>query len=169
MIDSKDVLSSSISLSRHPRKDEKRIYFLINGSEIVYIGQSKDPESRFYEHKCNGKDFDLVSVFNVSDVGMINEIEADLIATFNPKLNLRIHANKWVRKCNNKDPEVCFSRTVNKRKFCKDRMESFCVDEVVSHKYEAIPDKYTLYDKDGKAYHVNPKMVMEKNDNEKRT
>lgn len=24
----------------------------------------------------------------------------------------------------------------------------------------------TLYDKDGKAYHVNPKMVMEKNNNE---
>ena len=40
--------------------------------------------------------------------------------------------------------------------------------------YPRLPDyrrlkewTLTLYDKDGKAYHVNPKMVMEKNDEQR--
>ena len=46
----------------------------------------------------------------------------------------------------------------------------------IEHKYNGLPKAtyyrrlkewtLTLYDKDGKAYHVNPKMVMEKNNNE---
>lgn len=157
-----NVLSNSVRADRFPKPNEKRIYFLIKGSEIVYVGQSHEPSLRFNEHRSNGKDFDLVSVFNVSSTAMINEIEADLIAKLNPKLNLRMHANKWIRKCDNQDPSSCFSRVIKKRKFCKERMEIFYVDAVVSHKYEVNPCKYTLYDKDGKSYLVNPNMVMEK-------
>ena len=162
MISVSNVLSNSVRADKFPRPNEKRIYFLIKDSEIVYVGQSHEPSLRFNEHRSSGKDFDFVSVFNVSSPAMINEIEADLIARLNPKLNLRMHANKWIRKCDNQDPSPCFSRSIKKRKFCKKRMENFYVDEVVSHKYEVSPCKYTLYDKDGNAYHVNPKMVMEK-------
>lgn len=161
MINTDSVLSSSMSLEEH-QKLNKKIYFLIKGSDIAYVGQSSEPGSRFTEHRYNQKDFDSVAVFSVSDVRLISEIEADLIVRFKPHLNIRIHANDWIIKSKENGDRTCFSRVIKKRRFCRDRMANIYTDEEVSYRYRVSPCEYTLYDKDGKAYLVNPNMVMEK-------
>lgn len=70
-------------------KDEARgIYFLIKGSEIVYIGKS---ESNIFDrisvHNKN-KDFDEYSYELIDDKDInLDKIESDYIAKFTPKYN----------------------------------------------------------------------------------
>lgn len=61
---------------------------MIDGNEIVYVGQSYDINSRVCTHKREGiKKFDYYSFMALGESDNANEIEAILIAKFNPKYN----------------------------------------------------------------------------------
>jgi len=60
------------------------IYFLIDGDEIVYIGQSSRISRRIPEHLVDKK-FNRIFLLIVSD--NINKLEIDYINKFNPKYN----------------------------------------------------------------------------------
>jgi predicted DNA-binding transcriptional regulator AlpA len=62
------------------------IYFLLDGDEIVYVGQSVSIETRLAQHALSRKKFDRVLVMPVSDAEL-DETEKDLIGRLCPKLN----------------------------------------------------------------------------------
>jgi excinuclease UvrABC nuclease subunit len=64
------------------------VYFLLDGDEIVYVGNSKHLHSRVKTHLTN-KSFDAVK-YIVTDPFFGAKIERLLIAYFKPKYNLRI-------------------------------------------------------------------------------
>ena len=68
------------------------LYFLIDNSEIVYVGQTKCVESRVQQHLNVGRVFDSYSSFDIYDQ-IPNEIEADYIVKFNPRENRSLPKN----------------------------------------------------------------------------
>jgi len=71
------------------------IYFLIENSKIVYVGQSKNGGfDRIGAHlKYSDKSFDSYYV-QLCDINEINELEADYILKFSPLLNKNLPGNK---------------------------------------------------------------------------
>lgn len=70
------------------------IYFLMEDSEIVYVGQSTDVARRIIEHVKMGKLFNKFYALDCSEyhpdgghINWLNEFEASYIAKFKPKLN----------------------------------------------------------------------------------
>ena len=68
------------------------LYFLLDNSEIVYVGQTKCVESRIQQHLNVGRVFDSYSSFDIYDQ-VPNEIEADYIVKFNPRENRSLPKN----------------------------------------------------------------------------
>lgn len=68
------------------------IYFLLDNSEIVYVGQTKCVESRVQQHLNVGRVFDSYSSFDIYNQ-IPNEIEADYIVKFNPRENRSLPKN----------------------------------------------------------------------------
>jgi len=67
------------------------IYFLMDDSEVVYVGQSVDIESRVLIHVKEGrKRFQHYSFFEC-DIDDLNEMESYFIWYFQPRLNVFIH------------------------------------------------------------------------------
>lgn len=65
-----------------------RIYFLIQGSEIVYVGRSENIASRLYTHLSQAtKVFDSISLLDVGDAEELKKYEWPYIAKFMPKYN----------------------------------------------------------------------------------
>lgn len=62
------------------------IYFLIDGEEIVYVGQSLDIFTRIQIHKATGKVFDRYYYIECEE-SALNELEAEHIVKFAPKYN----------------------------------------------------------------------------------
>jgi hypothetical protein len=70
-----------------PVGDSIGIYFLLKGSEIVYVGQSRTVYQRIETHKTDGtKEFDKACFFECS-VEELDDIERTLIRAFGPKYN----------------------------------------------------------------------------------
>lgn len=71
------------------------IYFLFDGDNIVYVGQSADIYRRIYEHssgraKGDKKTFDSFEFFEVDDEQERKRMEALLIRLMRPKYNIDI-------------------------------------------------------------------------------
>lgn len=62
------------------------IYFLIQGEEIVYVGQSIDIFVRVAEHANGPKEFDRYACIEV-DPDRLGLVEADYIVALDPKYN----------------------------------------------------------------------------------
>lgn len=62
------------------------VYFLINGCDIVYIGQSTDIPGRILTHRKNGVDFDRFTWFEAPEL-YLRAIEAYYIRRIQPPLN----------------------------------------------------------------------------------
>jgi hypothetical protein len=70
------------------------VYFLVKGSEVVYIGQSISMLSRAESHKKNPeKDFDEIFCLPIREA-YLNEVEGAFIRHFKPKLNGRSKTGK---------------------------------------------------------------------------
>lgn len=61
------------------------VYFLIKGSQIVYVGQSLQPNVRLKNHICQ-KDFDKVFLIETPE-NLLLEVESYYIKKFKPVLN----------------------------------------------------------------------------------
>lgn len=62
------------------------VYFILHGSEVVYVGQSVRPSRRIKQHKWNKKTFDHVLFLPVI-AGELNVVERHWIDTIKPKFN----------------------------------------------------------------------------------
>jgi hypothetical protein len=78
-----DVLARS-----HPRdRAVPGIYFLIRGTEIVYVGQSKNLPVRIQQHRRkNGMEFDRFTVYPCA-ASLLDKMEQHYIAMFRPPYN----------------------------------------------------------------------------------
>lgn len=84
MITKHEVISNS-----HKVSNKERIYFLLDGDEIVYVGMSKSINERFLVHK-HGKKFDGFSIFDVDEHSDCKEVESEIIFSMKPKYNAQI-------------------------------------------------------------------------------
>lgn len=66
--------------------EQHGVYFLCEGSDIVYVGQSVAPYSRVKAHKVGGKKFDRVYLLHCLKSEM-DIIESEYIHMLRPKLN----------------------------------------------------------------------------------
>jgi hypothetical protein len=78
------------------------IYILLDGSDIVYFGQTSNGEKRKEQHKFSGKIFDqmlFIPIPNCLDLGKEKaahlELEGRLIRSMKTKYNNCIIAKKW--------------------------------------------------------------------------
>lgn len=75
-------------------KSGRYIYMLFDGDDLVYIGQTKDPNSRLWSHQKD-KDFDSVSLSTRGPYGgllnkqSVSTLEKRLIRNLSPKLNVQ--------------------------------------------------------------------------------
>ncbi len=84
------------------------IYFLFDGDEIVYVGQTTHGESRIYNHRTyqNYKDFDSFTMLEC-DIKDLDRIEGMWISTLQPKYNRHLgvtteyyaRANPRIKDC----------------------------------------------------------------------
>lgn len=79
-----DVLARS-----HPReRTVPGIYFLIDGQEVVYVGQSMNLPLRIHQHRrANEKKFDRFTVYPCP-AKLLDKIERHYIQLLRPKYNL---------------------------------------------------------------------------------
>ncbi len=93
------------------------IYFLKNGDEVVYVGQSNDMETRIETHRRKGKiGFDGYD-FEELPIEELNEKEAFFITKFNPKYNSGIWPYRIRdRECMKKYSAFLSERTVRRLK-----------------------------------------------------
>ena len=84
MITVEQVLANS-----HKVSDKYRVYFLLDGETIVYVGISKSINERFLIHKHN-KTFDGFSIFDIGDECDAKEVESEIIFSMKPKYNKQI-------------------------------------------------------------------------------
>jgi len=69
------------------------IYFLIKDDIIVYVGQTRNSESRIYSHFNDAsKDFDSYSFIPYNE-DELNDMEAYYVATLNTKYNMTMPQN----------------------------------------------------------------------------
>lgn len=62
------------------------IYFLVDGSEIVYIGKSEvNGIKRPFQHLFLGKEFETIEIYKVPDDVDIDKLESILILEYRPK------------------------------------------------------------------------------------
>lgn len=78
-----DVLARS-----HPRdRVVPGIYFLIDGNEVVYVGQSMNLPMRIHQHRLKDeKKFDRFTVYPC-DKALLDRLEGHYIARFSPRYN----------------------------------------------------------------------------------
>jgi hypothetical protein len=77
-----DILAAAI-----PTRLPSGVYFLIDGREVVYVGQSADILSRIATHRKQGRRFDRFTYIECEPEKM-DELEAQYIAAFAPRLNV---------------------------------------------------------------------------------
>lgn len=77
------------------RKDLKTlsdpgIYFLLDGSHIVYVGQSVQPEARIISHIRTEKDFDGYAISRCGHLDL-DDLEVRYILKYTPKYNKNLN------------------------------------------------------------------------------
>lgn len=94
------ALGHSIKMTKHqivklakPLTDVSGIYFLVDGSEIVYVGQSLNVYARIAAHK--DKKFEKVFVIKC-DAENLLKIESQYIKLFTPKYNNQLNPHSWL-------------------------------------------------------------------------
>lgn len=72
------------------------VYFLIKNNEIIYIGSSKSPINRIYQHSDKHFDFYYIKECCLED---LKNLESNMIFDHSPKLNKSIPSkdNKKIR------------------------------------------------------------------------
>lgn len=85
------VLSGGNILNQKRGKADKELYFLIDGEEIVYVGQTLDLSSRAKKHE-ETKAFSNIAFMFVPK-GEVNDYEAEYIVRFSPKYNKMLPSN----------------------------------------------------------------------------
>lgn len=76
-----------ILLAGIPTQIPSGVYFLINGREIVYVGQSQDVLGRIAAHRKQGRRFDRYAYIECTP-DKLDDLEAQYIAAFAPRLNV---------------------------------------------------------------------------------
>lgn len=90
MLSKEDVL-----MMAEPHESYCGVYFLVEGDEIVYVGQARDIMFRLAHHAKSEKVFSKYT-FIECDVEELNEIEAAYIVKFAPRYNVTLPINsKW--------------------------------------------------------------------------
>lgn len=79
------------------------IYFLVEGDEVIYIGQSINPIGRVISHALNGKKFSAAYTVPVFG-GSMNQTEGALIRLFRPRENGHTQNGRRILKA----PGYCF-------------------------------------------------------------
>jgi hypothetical protein len=69
------------------------VYFLLQGEEVIYVGQSTDIPSRVLSHRRT-KDFDRYATMPVPR-DWLSEVEAEYILHYQPELNRSLPKNRW--------------------------------------------------------------------------
>lgn len=77
-----DILAAAI-----PTRMPSGVYFLIDGREVVYVGQSQDILSRIGTHRKQGRLFDRFAYIECAPEKM-DDLEGHYIAAFAPRLNM---------------------------------------------------------------------------------
>lgn len=89
------------------------VYFLIDGSEIVYVGQTTMGISRVLAH-CGVKIFDSYSTIDCP-ASELDEMESNYIHKFNPKYNITLPYNKkYISKAKLKEEYRVAGSAMNK-------------------------------------------------------
>jgi len=70
-----------------PNVQSPIIYFLIDGDEVVYVGQSKIGLARPYSHK--DKTFTKIAIINCKE-SELDDKETEFIKKYNPKYNKKV-------------------------------------------------------------------------------
>ena len=87
-VSKKEILKNRIEVSSAKKS---LVYFLINGSEIVYVGKTTMGISRVLSH-CGTKEFD--SYFTIDcDHEKLDETESNYIYKFEPRYNISLPEN----------------------------------------------------------------------------
>ena len=69
------------------------VYFLLNGDEVVYVGQTKNGLTRPFSHK--DKVFDSV-IIKFCDIEQLDGFEDEYIIKYKPRYNKAINHGMWV-------------------------------------------------------------------------
>jgi hypothetical protein len=69
------------------------VYFLLQGEEVIYVGQSADIPSRVLSHRRT-KDFDRYATMPIPR-DWLSEVEAEYILHYQPELNRSLPKNRW--------------------------------------------------------------------------
>jgi hypothetical protein len=89
-------ISHILNLAIEPPNPKCGIYFLIDGKEIVYIGQSVDSNIRIAKHISEGeKMFTHYYVFNCRPE-LLNMYEAFCLWKFQPKYNIHLPIQPFI-------------------------------------------------------------------------
>ncbi len=72
------------------------IYALFDGTDLVYIGQSKDLTSRINSHKHLKENKHFTCKYFTVSLKEMNEVEAELILRYLPKLNKSLPSSKFI-------------------------------------------------------------------------
>lgn len=89
------------------REAATAIYFLVKGTEVVYVGQSSSLGQRLATHAVS-KDFDRAFYLPIPKASL-NDVESALIRTLRPKLN-----QSCLREATEQDREIIAT-------YCKDK------------------------------------------------
>ena len=89
--DENEIINQKMELPKF-KKERGYIYFLIDGDQIVYVGQSTNVSLRIYHHLKSDKVFDYYSVIPCEQ-NILNEVEAFYIVRFKPKYNHNLPKN----------------------------------------------------------------------------
>jgi predicted GIY-YIG superfamily endonuclease len=79
-----------------PFDSSARIYFLLQGTKIVYIGQTEGIAQRIGAH-CNDKQFNCVATFTV-EAEHLDRVERVNIFRYRPKYNKELIGSEWLLK-----------------------------------------------------------------------
>jgi len=72
------------------------IYFLFNGDQLIYIGQTKSALRRMSSHQSS-KGFDSI-VFVSIDNNLLDDVERALVCGFKPPLNRVLLTGDWSKE-----------------------------------------------------------------------
>lgn len=96
MLIHKDISLVDLVKQAEPIPENRgEIYFLLDGDEVVYVGQTVSGITRIQTHaKDDKKVFDRYVMYECPD-NLMNEAEAYFIVKFSPRYNMTIPPNRW--------------------------------------------------------------------------
>ena len=92
MLEASQILERKVSVNR----GQRCIYFLIDGDQIVYVGQSGDGPTRVASHRAERKKSFTHFFILPAPTENLNELEALYIHKFKPKYNKSLPVQRLV-------------------------------------------------------------------------